>query len=163
MFWCFSCFGLSCVSVCAGGWSEVIRSVSMFIQAEGFSWSHHVVFQSARLSTFEVMAIHLFAPKTLNWDDLMRTFVVTVNTTVVHTFFSFFVFAITRFTHLRYLVHARPFSYTLSLLCVTISIVHIISIHIVVLFFTRSPWPVAVLACSALDFFSFFYFFLHSR
>lgn len=162
MFWCFSCFGLSGECVCrqVGG----RRWFGVFIQAESFSWSHHVVFQSARLSTFEVMAIHLFAAKTLNWDDLMRTFVVTVNTTVVHTFFLFFFLSL--FCR-HFTIHSpsRSFSHTLSLLFVTISIVHIISIHIVVLFFTRRPWPVAELACSALDFFSFFcfLFFLHSR
>lgn len=69
---CFFCF----LMYSTGGWCccqcyIVNTSINgcAVKQYEGLlSWSHHVVFQSERLSTFEVMAIHLFVAKTLYWD-----------------------------------------------------------------------------------------------
>lgn len=60
-----------CCWWCCCQWYIVNTSINgcAVKQYEGvLSWSHHVVFQSERLSTFEVMAIHLFVAKTLYWD-----------------------------------------------------------------------------------------------
>lgn len=75
---------------------------------DGLSWSHHVVFQSERLSTFEVMAIHLFVAKTLNWDIwcvlLLLPLTPQLPTFACLPFFSHSV-------EVRFLVHSLLFGY----------------------------------------------------
>lgn len=95
---------------------------------DSLSWSHHVVFQSKRLSTFEVMAIHLFVTKTLNW-DIWCVLLLLPLTPQLPTFFN---------VQLRFLVlpygvwHLSSFSFNVLAISVVLEIfiVHIISIHI---------------------------------